>query len=70
MGQVKQGSRQKDFEIAIQWLVDAALVHKVNKVSKPAVPLKAYIDNASFKLFFIDIGLLGAMSELDIESLL
>ncbi len=56
--------------MAIQWLVDAALVHKVNKVSKPAVPLKAYIDNASFKLFFIDIGLLGAMSELDIESLL
>ncbi|SCY33277.1 hypothetical protein SAMN02910370_02164 [Lachnospiraceae bacterium XPB1003] len=69
-GQVKEGARQKDFEKAIQWLVDAGLVYKVNKVKKPAMPLKSYIDFSSYKLFLIDVGLLGAMSELDIESVI
>ena len=69
-GQIKKGARQKDFEIAIQWLVDAGLAHKVNKVTKPAMPLKSYVDFSAFKLFMIDVGLLGAMSELDIESVL
>lgn len=69
-GQIKEGSRQKDFEIAIQWLSDAGLIHKVHKVSKPAIPLKSYIDFSSFKIFMCDIGLLGAMSELDAESIL
>ncbi|MBQ7678814.1 MAG: ATP-binding protein [Butyrivibrio sp.] len=69
-GQVKAGARQKDFEKAIQWLVDAGIVYKVNKVQKPAMPLKAYVDFSSFKLFLIDVGLLGAMSELDIESVM
>ncbi len=66
-GRIKEGARMKDFEIAIQWLVDAGLVYKVHKVTKPAVPLKAYIDFTSFKLFMLDIGLLGAMSELDAD---
>ena len=69
-GQVKEGARQKDFEKAIQWLVDAGLIYKVNKVQKPAMPLKSYVDFSSFKLFLIDIGLLGAMSELDIDSVI
>lgn len=69
-GQVKEGARQKDFEKAIQWLVDAGLVYKVNKVQKPAMPLKSYVDFSSFKLFLIDVGLLGALSELDIESVI
>ena len=69
-GQIKQGARQKDFEIAIQWLVDAGLVYKVNKVSKPAMPLKSYIDYSAFKLFVLDTGLLGAMSELDVNSVI
>lgn len=64
-GQIKSGSRMKDFEIAIQWLVDAGLIYKIYKVSKPAIPLKSYIDFSSFKIFMLDIGLLAAMSELD-----
>lgn len=67
-GQIKKGSRMKDFEIAIQWLCDAGLVRKVNKVTKPAMPLKAYISFTDFKLYMNDIGLLGALSELDKES--
>ncbi len=66
-GRIKEGARMKDFEIAIQWLVNAGLVYKVHKVTKPAVPLKAYIDFTSFKLFMLDIGLLGAMLELDAD---
>lgn len=69
-GQVKKGARQKDFEKAIQWLVDAGIVYKVNKVQKPAMPLKSYVDFSAFKLFLIDVGLLCAMSELDIESVI
>lgn len=69
-GQIKEGARQKDFEKAIQWLVDAGVVYKVNKVQKPAMPLKSYVDFSSFKLFLTDVGLLCAMSELDIESVI
>ncbi len=69
-GQIKKGARMKDFEIAIQWLCDAGLVRKVNKVTKPAMPLKAYISFSDFKLYMNDIGLLGALSELDKESII
>ena len=69
-GQIKKGARQKDFEKAIQWLTDSGIVYKVNKVSKPAMPLRSYVDFAAFKLFAVDTGLLGAMSELDMESVL
>ena len=69
-GQVKSGARMKDFEMALRWLRDAGLVHFVNKVEKPAMPLKSYVDLSAFKLFMIDIGLLGALSELDIDSVL
>ena len=69
-GQIKKGARSKDYETAIQWLVDCGLIYKVNKVSKPNIPLKAYINVSSFKLYLIDIGLLGALSELDYSSIL
>jgi len=69
-GQVKEGGRMKDFEIALQWLLDAGLIHKVHKVTKPGMPLKAYIDFAAFKLYLVDIGLLGALSELDSGSIM
>lgn len=69
-GQIKSGARMKDFEIAIQWLCDAGLVHKVHKVSKPAIPLKSYISFSDFKIYLNDIGLLGALSELDKESVI
>lgn len=69
-GKIKEGARAKNFEIAIEWLQDCGLIKKVYKVSKPAVPLKAYVDFSSFKLYLLDIGLLGALSELDAESIL
>lgn len=69
-GQIKSGARMKDFGIAIEWLLDCGLIKKVYRVRKPAMPLKAYIDFSAFKLFLLDIGLLGALSELDAESIL
>lgn len=69
-GKIKEGARAKDFEIAIEWLQDCGLIKKVYKVSKPAVPLKAYIEFSSFKLFLLDVGLLGALSELDAKSII
>ena len=69
-GQIKSGARMKEFEIAIQWLCDAGLVYKVHKVSKPAVPLKSYVSFSDFKVYLCDIGLLGALSELDKESVI
>ncbi len=60
----------KDFEIAIEWLLDCGLITKVFRVNKPAVPLKAYVEFAAFKIFLLDVGLLGALSELDAESIL
>ncbi len=69
-GQIKKGARMKDFEIAIEWLLDCGLIQKVYRVSKPAMPLKAYTDFGAFKLFSLDVGLLGAQSELDAVSIL
>lgn len=69
-GALRKGARAIDFEIAIQWLVDSGLVHKVHRISKPVVPLKFYEDMASFKLFLLDCGLLGALSETPPEQIL
>lgn len=69
-GKIKEGARAKDFEIAIEWLLDCGLIKKVYNVSKPAMPLKAYIEFAAFKLYLLDVGLLAAMSELDAKSIL
>lgn len=69
-GIIRQGARAKDYELAISWLIDCGLVHKVNNVRKPAVPLKAYEYFGAFKLFLLDVGLLAAMTDLDVKSLL
>lgn len=69
-GLIKQGARARDFELALQWLVDSGLLFQVQRISKPDVPLSAYADSSAFKLFFLDIGLLCALSELDLKSLL
>ncbi len=69
-GQVKEGARAKDFEKAIQWLTDCGLLIKVYRVEKPAMPLKSYIDFAAFKIYLLDVGLLGAMSDLDARAIL
>lgn len=62
-GALKKGARANDFELAIQWLVDAGLVYKIPRVSKAGIPLKFYEDLSAFKLFLLDCGLLGALSQ-------
>ena len=69
-GKIKEGARAKEFEIAIEWLLDCGLIKKVYNVSKPAMPLKAYTEFSAFKLYMLDVGLLAAMSELDAKSIL
>ena len=69
-GLIREGARARDYELALLWLLDCGLLYKVNRVSKPSLPLKAYLDNNAFKLFILDVGLLSAMSGLDLKSLL
>ena len=69
-GQVKKGARAKDFELAIQWLSDCGLIHLVHSLSKPGYPLKAYEELDSFKIYMNDIGLLCALGNTDIKSIL
>jgi predicted AAA+ superfamily ATPase len=69
-GQIKHGARAKDFENAINWLQDAGLVLKVTNVKKPTIPLSAYAEFDSFKLYLLDIGLLNAMGKIDAKILL
>ena len=69
-GAVRKGARAKDFEIAIQWLVDAGLVYKVNRVRDLKVPLRFYSDSNAFKLYLLDVGLLGAMTDAPAASIL
>lgn len=67
---VKQGARAKDYELALSWLIDCGLAHKVCRVSKPGFPLKAYEDFGAFKLFIVDTGLLSAMVNIDVKTLI
>lgn len=62
-GAVRKGARAKDFEVAIQWLIDAGLVYKVERTKCAKMPLKFYADMDAFKLYLLDVGLLGAISE-------
>lgn len=66
---VKPGARARGYEEAIQWLADAGLVHKVSRISKPGLPLSAYEDLSAFKLYFLDVGLLGAASRLEASTI-
>lgn len=67
---VRKGARAADFEIAIQWLVDAGIVYKVSRISTPKIPLAFYEDFNCFKLFLLDCGLLGAMVDAPISEIL
>lgn len=64
-GTIKKGARAREFELAIQWLADAGLVSRVQRVNKVAVPLKHYEDPGAFKLFLVDVGLHGAMANVE-----
>lgn len=61
-GAIKHGARAAQYELAIQWLIDAGIIHKVPRVSVLKMPLKAYEDISGFKLFMLDCGLLGRMA--------
>lgn len=69
-GLIRQGARAREYELAMAWLVDCGLVVKVGRVTKPDMPLTAYQDFDSFKLFLLDVGLLSALGGLDARSLL
>lgn len=69
-GLVREGGRAKEFETAIMWLCDCGLVHKVSRVNAAGIPLKAYEDLKAFKLFLVDVGLLGCMVGLRQNTLL
>lgn len=63
-GLIRKGARAKEYETAIMWLSDCGLVHKVSRVNAGGIPLKAYEDLKAFKLFLLDVGLLGCMANL------
>lgn len=69
-GLVREGARAKEYETAIMWLCDCGLVHKISRVNTGAIPLKAYEDLKAFKLFLVDVGLLGCMAGLQPRTLL
>lgn len=69
-GLIKEGSRAKEYELAMLWLTDCGLVHKVHRVTAPSLPLKAYEDLKAFKLFLVDVGLLSCMVRLRQDTLL
>lgn len=68
-GQIRQGARAKEFELALQWLEDCGLIHKVHRVSKPGLPLNAYAELSAFKIYMNDVGLLAAKSELPLQAI-
>ena len=67
-GHIAKGARAKDFELALQWLSDCGLVYIVHRLTKPGIPLKAYEELNAYKVFVNDTGLLGALGELPVES--
>lgn len=69
-GLIREGARAKDYETAIMWLSDCGLVHKVTRVNAAGIPLRAYEDLKAFKLFVVDVGLLGCMTGLRQRTLL
>lgn len=67
---IRKGARAQDFENAIQWLLEAGLIHKVYHLNAPTLPLNAYIDYEIFKIYTTDVGLLGAMANLPLQVVL
>ena len=69
-GLIKEGARAKEYELALSWLIDCGLVYKIDRVTKPNIPLIAYQDTSAFKLYVLDIGILGAMIRINEKILL
>jgi len=69
-GLIRKGARAREYELAMMWLSDSGLIHRINRVTKPGMPLKAYEDTGAFKLYMLDTGLLAALSGLKAKTLL
>jgi hypothetical protein len=69
-GALKSGARASEFEVAIQWLIDCGIVYKISRVSTPKMPLKFYEDFSAFKMFLLDVGLMGCMSQVPAEQII
>ena len=69
-GLIKEGARAKEYELALSWLIDCGLIYKIDRVAKPNIPLIAYQDTSAFKLYILDVGILGAMTRIDEKILL
>ncbi len=69
-GVIRKGARASEFEIAIQWLLDAGLVYRVHRATAPIMPLKFYEELSAFKLFMLDVGLMGAMTDTPAEAII
>jgi uncharacterized protein len=67
---LREGARAKEFENALQWLMEAGLIYKTSIVSTPKVSLSAYADFNIFKIYLVDVGLLGAMSHLSPKTII
>lgn len=67
---LKHGARSSEYELAIQWLLDSGLLLKINRIKKPSLPIKAYEELNAYKLYLLDVGLLGAMSYLDSKAII
>ena len=61
---VKEGARAREYENALQWLVDARLVHKVYRSTAPRLPISAYDDLSAFKIYLADVGILRRLAQL------
>ena len=69
-GAIRQGARAKEYEEALQWLYDYGLAYRISHIEKPGKPLESYVNPDNFKLFMLDVGLLGAMAGLDMRTVL
>ncbi|MBO7462641.1 MAG: ATP-binding protein [Bacteroidales bacterium] len=69
-GAMKKGARASEFEIALQWLLDCGIIYKISRVNAPKMPLKFYEDLSAFKLFLLDVGLMGCMSQVPADQII
>ncbi len=67
---VKQGARAREYEAAVDWLNLTGLIYKVNKITKPDLPISGYEENSAFKLYMLDTGLLAAKAMLDAKTII
>lgn len=69
-GLLREGARAKEYENALMWLSDCGLIHRVYRVTVPKLPLKVYEDLKAFKIYLLDVGLLGCLAGTDKEMIL